>query len=138
MFDDYCHLMINSNLVEGAIDQGHDVHDTIFLTHINVQKKIGEKSLTAQLPGALCFIQASLFAGRSVCISCDTGNDIGAVVALAALQSFFDEDGQLITGEIPIHSRGKATCVVCTFETFTNHTSGQAEPQDEVAMDHIE
>lgn len=105
MSDDYCHLMINSGLVEGASDQRHDVHNNIFLAHINVEKKMGETSLAAQLPGALCFVQAGLFAGRSVCISCDTGNDIGPVVALAALQSFFDENGLLIIGEIPIHPR---------------------------------
>ena len=56
-------------------------------------KKGQHQFLVDVLPRSMAFIKESLARGSCVCISCDTGNDIGAGVALVALQLFFDESG---------------------------------------------
>ncbi|KAK7057702.1 initiator tRNA phosphoribosyl transferase [Favolaschia claudopus] len=47
------------------------------------------------LPRAIDFARAQLKAGRRVCAACDTGTDFSVGVALAAMQLFFDDEGEL-------------------------------------------
>ncbi|KLO10882.1 initiator tRNA phosphoribosyl transferase [Schizopora paradoxa] len=104
--NDYCYLLMNSGLAEEPRDQPQQsIGRSAFVAYIQIdmEKKVGDKSLAGQLPVALQFIQRCLSGGRRVCVSCDAENsDLSAVVAMAALQSFFDDDGRLISGEIAI------------------------------------
>ncbi|TBU31058.1 initiator tRNA phosphoribosyl transferase [Dichomitus squalens] len=48
------------------------------------------------LPASTCFIEKRLQRGDTVCVCCDSGKDASVGVALAALQLFFDDQGQLL------------------------------------------
>ncbi|KAF7362387.1 Initiator tRNA phosphoribosyl transferase [Mycena venus] len=48
------------------------------------------------LPRTIAFARAQLRAGRRLCVACDTGTDFSVGIALAALQLFFDDEGELI------------------------------------------
>lgn len=48
------------------------------------------------LPRSTSFIRSHLLAGRRVCVSCGTGSDLSVGIALAALQKFFDDSGDLL------------------------------------------
>jgi tRNA A64-2'-O-ribosylphosphate transferase len=48
------------------------------------------------LPRATAFFRAQLKAGRLVCAACDSGADFSVGIALAALQLFFDDAGELV------------------------------------------
>ena len=47
------------------------------------------------LPECIKFAEAQLREGRRVCIACEDGNDLSIGIAVAILQSFFDDDGEL-------------------------------------------
>ncbi|KAJ6491677.1 initiator tRNA phosphoribosyl transferase [Mycena vitilis] len=48
------------------------------------------------LPRATAFARTQLEAGRRVCAACETGADMSVGIALAVLQLFFDDDGELV------------------------------------------
>ncbi|KAI1791152.1 initiator tRNA phosphoribosyl transferase [Ganoderma leucocontextum] len=52
--------------------------------------------LQVVLPTATRFIKERLARGDAICVCCDTGKDAGVGIALAALQLFFDDRGQLL------------------------------------------
>ncbi|KIJ66038.1 hypothetical protein HYDPIDRAFT_87770 [Hydnomerulius pinastri MD-312] len=56
-------------------------------------KKGQHHFLNTVLPRSMPFIKTHLQSGRNVCIACDTGTDISAGVAVAALAKFFRADG---------------------------------------------
>ncbi|KAF9073544.1 initiator tRNA phosphoribosyl transferase [Rhodocollybia butyracea] len=49
--------------------------------------------LQVVLPRSMSFIRKHLCMGMRVCIGCDTGKDMSVGVAIAALQRFFDDEG---------------------------------------------
>ncbi|EIN06604.1 initiator tRNA phosphoribosyl transferase [Punctularia strigosozonata HHB-11173 SS5] len=49
------------------------------------------------LPQSTTFVGEKLRAGLRICICCESGRDLSVGVALAAIQLFFDDNGQLIT-----------------------------------------
>lgn len=83
------HLIITTDLNES----GGAVNEPKLVIHAIAGKKGQHQFLVDVLPRSIAFIKESLVRGSCVCISCDTGNDIGAGVALVALQLFFDESG---------------------------------------------
>ncbi|KAL5483189.1 RIT1 [Sanghuangporus weigelae] len=58
-------------------------------------KRAMERTFKSSLPQCLRFIRQYVGEGRQVCIACDTGKDLSVGIALAALQAFFDDNGQL-------------------------------------------
>ncbi|OCB91042.1 initiator tRNA phosphoribosyl transferase [Sanghuangporus baumii] len=58
-------------------------------------KKAMERAFKSSLPQCLRFIGQYIGEGRRVCIACETGKDLSVGIALAALQAFFDDNGQL-------------------------------------------
>lgn len=77
--------------------------------HLKVMAAEGKRGqyqfLQTVLPLSMTFISRHLRLGFRICISCDTGKDMSIGVALAALQSFFEEDGSLIQGDTIMTSR---------------------------------
>lgn len=57
------------------------------------------------LPSSMSYIHDHLSNGKRVCISCGTGRDISIGVALAALQMFFDDNGDFTPEDKPKPSR---------------------------------
>ena len=64
--------------------------------------------LQSVLPQSMSFISHHLRMESCVWISCDTGKDMSVGVALAALQKFFDETGNLISED---SDRQPRTCL---------------------------
>jgi tRNA A64-2'-O-ribosylphosphate transferase len=56
--------------------------------------------LQAVLPRSMVYIQAQLSEDKRLCIACKSGQDMSVGVVLAALQKFFDDDGNLIPAGI--------------------------------------
>ena len=61
--------------------------------------------LQSVLPRSMTFIESHLSKRRRVCVACETGADIGVGVALAALQKFFDDDGNFFGHSQQTNSR---------------------------------
>ena len=126
MGNDYCYLVINSSLAEDTSEQSHQ-SACVALIRIDMEKKAGDKSLAGQLPAALQFMEHCLSGERRVCVSCDTeNNDLSVVVALAALQSFFDDDGRFIGREEAPKPSGTSG-MLCQISRLTD--SGSASEQ---------
>lgn len=49
--------------------------------------------LQTVLPLSMHFLQEHLAQGMRICIACDTGKDLSVGVAIAALQKYFDDEG---------------------------------------------
>ena len=69
---------------------------TVFHLQLPQGKRGQKQFLEEVLPQATLFVDTHLSQGSSVCICCDTGKDASVGVALAALQLFFDEDGDFV------------------------------------------
>ncbi|KAJ3810615.1 initiator tRNA phosphoribosyl transferase [Lentinula aff. lateritia] len=52
--------------------------------------------LQMALPRAMEFVQTQLTEGMRVCIACDSGKDLSIGVATAALQKYFDDEGNFV------------------------------------------
>lgn len=67
---------------------------------LEIQTPEGKKGqihfLQSVLPQAMNYIRGHLEIGTRVCIACDTGKDTSVGIALAALQKFFDNSGNVV------------------------------------------
>jgi tRNA A64-2'-O-ribosylphosphate transferase len=77
--------------------------DTFASQFLRIESSGGKKGqmhfLQSVLPQSTAFIQAHLTKRSRVCIACDSGEDLGIGVALAALQSFFDNNGNFVNSQ---------------------------------------
>lgn len=77
------------------------------------QGKRGQKQfLDAVLPQSMQFIASHLSAGVAVCICCDGGKDASVGVALSALQTLFDDDGQFLSAPSRASQGRSCDCVI--------------------------
>lgn len=78
----------------------HDDSRPLQAKTLYVQLAEGKKGqldyLQKVLPLSMTFIKSVLGAGDSLCVCCDSGKDASVGVALAALQLFFDDEGNLV------------------------------------------
>lgn len=68
-------------------------HGKTLRLQLSEGKKGQLEYLQKALPLSMTFIQAQLESGSSICVCCDSGKDASVGIALAALQLFFDDDG---------------------------------------------
>jgi len=72
----------------------------IHRNHLRIETLQGKRGriqfLQSVLPQSMSFISHHLRLNARVCISCDSGKDLSVGIALAALQTFFDETGSFI------------------------------------------
>ncbi|KAL0577694.1 tRNA A64-2'-O-ribosylphosphate transferase [Marasmius crinis-equi] len=90
-------LISNDSAGWPGIQEGIDVDEQAMKLRIVLPegKKGQMHFLQVVLPRSLQFIRTQLSNGCSVCISCPTGNDISVGVTVAALQNFFNNNGEL-------------------------------------------
>ena len=83
-------------LIMSSSEEGLLAHKTtsILCLSFSANKK-GEAFFMQQLPQCLDFVGKHLRDNRSVNISCDSGKDFGPIVAIAAMQTFFNDRGEL-------------------------------------------
>lgn len=68
------------------------------------------------LPRSMVYLQKHLADGKQVCIACNNGRDMSVGVALAALQKFFDGEGNFVSPGTALATRqySFADCLVCS------------------------
>lgn len=86
-------------------EQTNAQHPSHLTVHAAEGKRGQYQFLQTVLPLSLAFIAKELRLGSRICISCETGKDMAVGVALAALQTFFDEDGCLALDKPANHMR---------------------------------
>lgn len=78
----------------------HDDSQPLQAKTLYAQLSEGKKGqldyLQKVLPPSMTFVKSVLGAGDSLCVCCDSGKDASVGVALAALQLFFDDEGNLV------------------------------------------
>ncbi|KIK69011.1 hypothetical protein GYMLUDRAFT_236879 [Collybiopsis luxurians FD-317 M1] len=80
--------------------------------------------LQTLLPRSMEFIQKYLAQGMHVCIACDTGKDLSVGVATAALQKFFDDNGNFSETELHVPGEFRASMIgSCHYQVQTNGLS---------------
>ncbi|KAH8115303.1 initiator tRNA phosphoribosyl transferase [Phellopilus nigrolimitatus] len=72
-----------------------DPTSTVLELDIPNDKKSGEHAFKMCLPQCVEFIGRHVREKRSVCVACETGKDLSIGIALAAMQTLFDDDGTL-------------------------------------------
>lgn len=71
-----------------------DETEQSLLSIMTLEGKKGQAHfLQTILPRSMHFIREHLVQGMRVCIACDTGKDLSVGVAIAALQKYFDDEG---------------------------------------------
>lgn len=101
-------------------------------------KKGGERSFKNCLPQCLEYCKRHFEDRRSICIACDTGEDLSVGIALVVLQAFFDDDGTL---DLSRYGRGNLrgkpfANVNLRILINKNGYSKQGHNQDEATLDH--
>ena len=76
-------------------DEAHGEERHVLRLTLAEGKKGQLTFLQTILPASTHYIMARLQRGDAVCVCCDSGKDTSVGIALAALQLFFDDQGQL-------------------------------------------
>ncbi len=98
--------------------------------------------LQVVLPAATRFIKERLARGDAICVCCATGKDASVGIALAALQLFFDDRGQLLQSGAAgawsrFHCEERTICIIADSRVTRLHRKQGLDP-DATAMDHLE
>ncbi|TCD69514.1 hypothetical protein EIP91_007444 [Steccherinum ochraceum] len=101
------HVIITDNIEEWQIPK--ERMDEVSVVEMKQGKKGQAQFLHEVLPRSLSFIRTQLERERDVCVSCADGRDASVGVVLAALQTFFDEDGRYVGEDVKPRSVNKST-----------------------------
>jgi tRNA A64-2'-O-ribosylphosphate transferase len=117
---------------ELAHPHAHQTPDLGHSNHMWLEVPEGKRGrlqlLQIVLPQSMAFISSHLRKGSCVCISCDSGKDISVGVALAALQIYFDDSGNLIP-EDAASTLGKCPDTSCQINLRTYEAADIADKQ---------
>ncbi|KAI0827991.1 initiator tRNA phosphoribosyl transferase [Trametes gibbosa] len=90
------YVVISANTPPPEDAAGHPGPAHILRLRMAEGKKDQLHFLQSVLPGSMRYIRRRLARGDTVCVCCDSGKDASVGVALAALQIFFDDQGDLL------------------------------------------
>ncbi|THH32491.1 hypothetical protein EUX98_g1661 [Antrodiella citrinella] len=91
------HVVISDKDTLTSFTLSSEERKDVLLLELAAGKKGQAGFLNVVLPQAIAFIGTQLAAeggSRDVCVSCHSGKDVGVGVVLAALQVFFDDEGE--------------------------------------------